>query len=204
MRSTTTLMKNWQFTGPDGKTVTVDLPHTWNNIDGQDGGNDYWRGSCTYKTSFAAPAFDPAAQQVWLQFEGVGDSAKVSLNGTEIANHDGGFSTFRVDITALLKEQNELTVIADNSKNDFVYPQKADFTFYGGIYRTVSLLAVPARITSRWITSAAPVCRSPRPCRAPTLTSALRPGSAVKARSPSPSSTPRAGKCWLAKAATPP
>ena len=128
MRSTTTLMKNWQFTGPDGKTVTVDLPHTWNNIDGQDGGNDYWRGSCTYKTSFAAPAFDPAAQQVWLQFEGVGDSAKVSLNGTEIANHDGGFSTFRVDITALLKEQNELTVIADNSKNDFVYPQKADFT----------------------------------------------------------------------------
>ena len=106
MRSTTTLMKNWQFTGPDGKTVTVDLPHTWNNIDGQDGGNDYWRGSCTYKTSFAAPAFDPAAQQVWLQFEGVGDSANVSLNGTEIANHDGGFSTFRADITALLKEQN--------------------------------------------------------------------------------------------------
>ena len=142
MRSTTTLMKNWQFTGPDGKTVTVDLPHTWNNIDGQDGGNDYWRGSCTYKTGFAAPAFDPAAQQVWLQFEGVGDSAKVSLNGTEIANHDGGFSTFRADITALLKEQNELTVIADNSKNDFVYPQKADFTFYGGIYRTVSLLVV--------------------------------------------------------------
>ena len=50
MRSTTKLMKNWQFTGPDGKTVAVDLPHTWNNIDGQDGGNDYWRGTCTYKT----------------------------------------------------------------------------------------------------------------------------------------------------------
>ena len=35
MRSTTKLMKNWQFTGPDGKTTAVDLPHTWNNIDGQ-------------------------------------------------------------------------------------------------------------------------------------------------------------------------
>ena len=34
MRSTTKLMKNWQFTGPDGKTTAVDLPHTWNNIDG--------------------------------------------------------------------------------------------------------------------------------------------------------------------------
>ena len=142
MRSTTTLMKNWQFTGPDGNTTTVDLPHTWNNIDGQDGGNDYWRGSCTYRTHFAAPAFDPAAQQVWLQFEGVGDSAKVSLNGTEVASHDGGFSTFRADITALLQADNELTVVADNSKNDTVYPQKADFTFYGGIYRTVSLLVV--------------------------------------------------------------
>ena len=41
MRSTTKLMKNWQFTGPDGKTAAVNLPHTWNNIDGQDGGNDY-------------------------------------------------------------------------------------------------------------------------------------------------------------------
>ena len=49
MRTYTKLMKNWQFTGPDGNTTTVDLPHTWNNIDGQDGGNDYWRGSCTYR-----------------------------------------------------------------------------------------------------------------------------------------------------------
>ena len=142
MRSTTKLMKNWQFTGPDGKTVAVDLPHTWNNIDGQDGGNDYWRGTCTYKTQFAAPAFDVAAQQVWLQFEGVNASARVTLNGVEVASHNGGYSTFRADITTVLGENNELTVEVDNSKNDRVYPQKADFTFYGGIYRDVTLLVV--------------------------------------------------------------
>ena len=142
MRSTTKLMKNWQFTGPDGKTTAVDLPHTWNNIDGQDGGNDYWRGICIYKTRFAAPAFDKNTQQVWLQFEGVNASAKVTLNGVEIARHDGGYSTFRADVTALLADSNELIVEADNSKNDRVYPQKADFTFYGGIYRDVSLLVV--------------------------------------------------------------
>ena len=140
MRSTTKLMKNWQFTGPDGKTVAVDLPHTWNNIDGQDGGNDYWRGTCTYKTQFAAPAFDVAAQQVWLQFEGVNASARVTLNGVEVASHNGGYSTFRADITTVLGENNELTIEVDNSKNDRVYPQKADFTFYGGIYRDVTLL----------------------------------------------------------------
>ena len=142
MRSTTKLMKNWQFTGPDGKTTAVDLPHTWNNIDGQDGGNDYWRGICIYKTRFAAPAFDKNTQQVWLQFEGVNASAKVTLNGVEAARHDGGYSTFRADVTALLADSNELIVEADNSKNDRVYPQKADFTFYGGIYRDVSLLVV--------------------------------------------------------------
>ena len=142
MRTVTKLMKNWQFTGPDGKTAAVDLPHTWNNIDGQDGGNDYKRGSCTYQTTFAAPAFDADSQQVWLQFEGVNASAAVTLNGTEVIRHDGGYSTFRADITALLAEQNTLTVVADNSKNDRVYPQKADFTFYGGIYRDVSLLVV--------------------------------------------------------------
>ena len=142
MRSTTKLMKNWQFTGPDGKTAAVDLPHTWNNIDGQDGGNDYWRGTCIYKTQFTAPAFDKDTQQVWLQFEGVNASAKVTLNGVEAARHDGGYSTFRADVTALLADSNELIVEADNSKNDRVYPQKADFTFYGGIYRDVSLLVV--------------------------------------------------------------
>ena len=142
MRSTTKLMKNWQFTGPDGKTAAVDLPHTWNNIDGQDGGNDYWRGTCIYKTRFAAPAFDKNTQQVWLQFEGVNASAKVTLNGVEVARHDGGYSTFRADVTALLADSNELIVEADNSKNDRVYPQKADFTFCGGIYRDVSLLVV--------------------------------------------------------------
>ena len=142
MRSTTKLMKNWQFTGPDGKTTAVDLPHTWNNIDGQDGGNDYWRGTCIYKTRFAAPAFDKNTQQVWLQFEGVNASAKVTLNGVEVARHDGGYSTFRANITELLRDENELTVEVDNSKNDRVYPQKADFTFYGGIYRDVSLMVV--------------------------------------------------------------
>lgn len=142
MRSTTKLMKNWQFTGPDGKTTAVDLPHTWNNIDGQDGGNDYWRGICIYKTRFAAPAFDKNTQQVWLQFEGVNASAKVTLNGVEVTRHDGGYSTLRADVTALLADSNELIVEADNSKNDRVYPQKADFTFYGGIYRDVSLLVV--------------------------------------------------------------
>ena len=142
MREITKIMKGWEFTGPDGTTTTVDLPHTWNARDGQDGGNDYWRGTCIYRTRFAAPLFNTASQQVWIQFDGVNASAHVVLNGSPVCNHDGGYSTFRANITELLRDENELTVEVDNSKNDRVYPQKADFTFYGGIYRDLSLMVV--------------------------------------------------------------
>lgn len=142
MREITKIMKGWEFTGPDGTTTTVDLPHTWNARDGQDGGNDYWRGTCIYRTHFAAPQFNTASHQVWIQFDGVNASAHVVLNGSPVCNHDGGYSTFRANITELLRDENELTVEVDNSKNDHVYPQKADFTFYGGIYRDVSLMVV--------------------------------------------------------------
>ena len=79
---------------------------------------------------------------VYLEFEGVNASADVTLNGQKVIHHDGGYSTFRADVTALLKDENTLEVVADNSRNDRVYPQKADFTFYGGIYRDAWLVVV--------------------------------------------------------------
>ena len=133
--------RDWHFTGPDGAITAVDLPHTWNAIDGQDGGNDYWRGTCLYEKDFTKPQFD-ADERIYLEFRGVNASAKVELNGREIGIHDGGYSTFRWDVTDHLQEKNHLRVWADNSRNDRVYPQKADFTFYGGIYRDVFLITV--------------------------------------------------------------
>ena len=142
MRNIICLNKDWLFTGPDGKEIPVNVPHTWNNIDGQDGGNDYWRGTCHYRKSFPKPDFDPAAQRVYLEFRGVNASAGVTLNGEQVMTHDGGYSTFRKDVTDVLTDDNALAVAVDNSVNDRVYPQKADFTFYGGIYRDVLLIVV--------------------------------------------------------------
>ncbi len=140
MRHTLDLCQDWLFTGLDGQTTPVTIPHTWNNIDGQDGGNDYKRGACTYMRTFPAPAFDAENEEVWLEFDGVNSSARVDVNGKTVATHDGGYSTFRANITGLIAEENTLTVAADNTPNDKVYPQKADFTFYGGIYRGVRLV----------------------------------------------------------------
>ncbi len=136
------LNREWQFAGPDGKTTIVRLPHTWNNIDGQDGGNDYYRGTCTYVTTFVPPSFDAETERVYLEFDGVNATADVTLNGHACCHHDGGYSAFRVEVTDLLQTENSLQVAVDNSVNDHVYPQKADFTFYGGIYRDVKIIVV--------------------------------------------------------------
>lgn len=140
MRISQLLNDNWSFTYHDGSVTTVNIPHTWNATDGQDGGDDYWRGSCTYEKKFPCPEFDKKTHCVYLEFAGVNASAEVTLNGQPVTTHHGGYSTFRADITALLQADNTLTVVADNSANDRVYPQKADFTFYGGIYRDVQLI----------------------------------------------------------------
>ena len=140
MRTEQLFMNSWRFTGRDGTPITVELPHTWNNLDGQDGGNNYYRGTCTYEKTFRCPDYDHLSQLVYLQFDGVNASAKVTLNGKEVCTHDGGYSTFRADVTRLLLADNTLKVEVDNSVNDRVYPQKADFTFYGGIYRDVKLV----------------------------------------------------------------
>ena len=143
MRSIAKLMQDWQFTGPDGKTTLVELPHTWNAKDGQDGGNDYWRGTCTYSTTFAAPAFDAASQEVWLQFEGVNSSAKVLLNGRNICTHDGGYSTFRVPcLRPAGKRQPAHRPRWTTTSTTASTPRRPDFTFYGGIYRDISLMVV--------------------------------------------------------------
>ena len=141
MRKTTILNADWLFRYHDGTETRLDIPHTWNNLDGQDGGDDYWRGTCVYEKTFPMPVHGEN-ELVYLQFNGVNASAKVILNGAVIMTHDGGYSTFRSDITGHLKEENHMIVEVDNSKNDRVYPQKADFTFYGGIYRDVLLLTV--------------------------------------------------------------
>ena len=119
----------------------VSLPHSFNAIDGQDGGNDYYRGTAYYTKSFNKTDL-PKADKYFLEFRGVNSSADVYLNGKNLCHHDGGYSTFRVNFTDALEENNLLAVAVDNSANEKVYPQMADFTFYGGIYRDVNIICV--------------------------------------------------------------
>lgn len=124
----------------EGVTEKVTLPHTWNAVDGQSA-SDYYRGNCTYIKRFVKPELGKD-EELFLEINGANSSSKVILNGKELACHDGGYSTYRVKLTEDLLDENELQIEVDNSANDHVYPQKADFTFYGGLYRDVKLITI--------------------------------------------------------------
>ena len=146
MRNIINLNSDWLFvknttdiTLCEGEKVT--LPHTWNAEDGFDGGNDYFRGSCLYKKTLEKSSL-PEADLYYLEFRGANSSADVFVGGKKLAHHDGGYSTWRVNITEEIADSTEIAVIVDNAPNETVYPQMADFTFYGGLYRNVNLVCV--------------------------------------------------------------
>ena len=151
MRTVIPLTKKWAFTKQNDACPTkmptnwnwVNLPHTWNDIDGQDGNNDYYRGVGWY-AKIICRADLPQADCYFLEITGASASADVYWNGNLLAHHDGGYSVFRVDLTEYLREENLLVIAVDNSVNDRVYPQMADFTFYGGLYRTVNIICTHA------------------------------------------------------------
>ena len=151
MRQTVNLNHKWAFTKesdqqPDRLPETrywVNLPHTWNGIDGQDGGGDYDRCRCWYIKELSREEI-PEAERYFLELKGANLSADVYVGGRHLAHHDGGYATWRVDVTEALRDSTLIAVAVDNSPSETVYPQEADFTFYGGLYRDVNLICVPA------------------------------------------------------------
>lgn len=136
MKKTVALNNDWIFC-KEGVKETVNLPHTWNGIDGQ-GGTDgsYYRGACTYTRIL--PKYEGTT---YIEFKGANSVATVKINGRKVGTHAGGYSTFRFDISKFLTSpKNFLEITVDNSENKKVYPSFADFTFYGGLYREVNLI----------------------------------------------------------------
>jgi len=146
MRNILKINEGWSFVKnsaypASGEAVQVNLPHTWNAEDGHDGGNDYFRGSCVYTRTVDKSTLPEGNH--YLEIRGANSSADVYLNGDKLCHHDGGYSTWRVNLTAALKDgENELSIAVDNAANETVYPQMADFTFYGGLYRDVYIVTV--------------------------------------------------------------
>lgn len=153
MRQVINLNENWKFIQQNiglpehfpEDWQSVDLPHTWNAVDGHDGHGSYDRGCYWYAKKFTTPKQPLAGGRVYVEVPAAGQQAAVYVNGQQAAYHEGGYSAFRADITDLCKENEEnlLVIACSNEYKDSVYPQSADFTFYGGLYRGVNLISVP-------------------------------------------------------------
>lgn len=126
-----------------GAWTRVNLPHTWNRYDAFDETPGYYRGVGWYAYGFI-PNGQWKDRRVILHFEGANQVAEVFVNGTPVGSHTGGYTAFNFDITRHLEfgKKNIIKVRLDNKHDRDIPPLNADFTFYGGIYRNVKLIAV--------------------------------------------------------------
>ncbi len=124
---------------------TIEMPHTWNAIDGHDG-SQYDRGAYWYVTEFDTPHQPVQGGKVYVEVGAASLVCEVWVNGKLAGKHSGGYSAFRIDVTDVCvpNDRNVLAILCDNTYSDKIYPQRADFTFYGGLYRGVRLISVAA------------------------------------------------------------
>ena len=146
MREIISLNENWTLSFPKGDHATeqVNLPHTWNAVDGNDGNGNYLRTTGVYTRTFTAPKQPREGGRTYVEVLAAALNSTVKVNGQVATTHEGGFSIFRADVTDLCHEgENELTIEVSNEDTPSMYPSSADFTFYGGLYRGVNLISVP-------------------------------------------------------------
>ena len=145
-RDTRIINDGWEFAKVDGKmedglpnwpdkTETVSIPHTWYQFD------DYYRGLAVYRKTVGLSG----QKKAYLEFGGADQWCRVYLNGRLAGEHKGAYSTFRVPVGEqdIRDGKVEITVLLDNRENEEISPIFGDFTVYGGLYRTVSLITVP-------------------------------------------------------------
>lgn len=175
MRNIINLNQGWKFIQqnvglPSAYPIDwqdVNLPHTWNAVDGHDGNGSYNRGCYWYAKSFATPKQPLAGGRTYIEILAAGQQATVYVNGEKVSYHEGGYSIFRVDVTDLCKaeEENLLVIACSNEYKDSVYPQSADFTFYGGLYRGVNLISVPNTHFDLEYYGGSGLTVTPKPCQ---------------------------------------
>ncbi len=125
----------------DSGWESIALPHTWNARDGQDGGNDYYRGTGWYRKRLRIQG-PLRGKSIFLKFDGAATASKVFVNGREAGVHRGNFGAFCFDVTSLVHagRGNIVAVRVNNARDSSITPLSGDFTIFGGIYRSVHLL----------------------------------------------------------------
>ena len=135
------LNKNWRFRKENGEWEKVDIPHTWNGKDGQDG-TGMWRGKGYYEKKIIFSE-EELGKVLYLEIGAASQVSYVFVNERLAYTSTCPYSLYRVALNEyLVPGENTVLIEADNSHRDTVYPYMADFSFYGGLYRNVNLIEV--------------------------------------------------------------
>lgn len=133
-----TSLQQWQFSKDGTHWEQVMIPHSYNAVDGHS--SNYYRGTATYK-SIVDIGKKELNRPMFLLFEGAAQQATVSVNGRKAIHHMGGYTTFVVPLSALVKAgKNTVSVVCDNHEDVNLIPVSSDFNKNGGLHNPVSLL----------------------------------------------------------------
>lgn len=140
---------------------SIAMPHCFNAYDGCDPDTPAYRGNGWYRTHVVVANPYPNGRTL-LHFEGAGQTTAVYVGDTLVGRHTGGYDEFVFDITDAVqklptpppanagsKEKQPsgvpIAILCDNSRDlDRMPSDLSDFTLYGGLYRHVNLVYVPA------------------------------------------------------------
>ncbi len=128
----------------DSSWTSLTLPHCWDIADGQSyPPANFYRGIGWYRVHYTVDG-SYTNREIFLKFDGANIVADVYVNGSFVGEHQGGFSAFVYDVTPYINvgTDNVIAVKMNNAFNADIPPLDADFTFWGGIYRTVHLLVL--------------------------------------------------------------
>ncbi len=140
-----------------GGWAKTNLPHCINAEDAVDPDVKYFQGDTWYKTKLKVDNPYPKGRTL-LHFEGAGQTTEVFTYLTKVGSHVGGYDEFTIDMTQSFNEfsQNKLftekynnefplAIRCNNSRDLNMMPSNlSDFNVYGGLYRYVNLVYVPA------------------------------------------------------------
>ena len=158
-----TLGSTWEVWRGDAASDNVTwspvaLPHCFNGRDSVDPDVRYYQGQGWYRTKLKIANPYPNGRTL-LKFDGAGQKSEVFVYTTKVGSHVGGYDEWAVDITDAAakaaarpesKGEVPVAVLCDNSRDAESIPSDlSDFNRYGGLYRHVSLVYVPAIAVAR-------------------------------------------------------
>jgi beta-galactosidase len=141
----------WRKANDDANVWTkVQVPHCFNAFDAVDPDVPYYQGPGWYRTRLTIKNPYPAGRTL-LHFEGAGQKTEVFIHTDKVGSHVGGYDEFTIDVTDQVNARPKLAdalpvaVMCDNSRDVEMIPSNlSDFNLYGGLYRYVNLVYVPA------------------------------------------------------------